>query len=262
MEKILSRDGTPIAFERMGTGPAIVLVDGALCSRRFGPMPGLAKLLSQHFTVFLYDRRGRGDSGDTKPYAREREVEDLEALIQEAGGSAFVLGLSSGGALALEGAARGLNITKLAVYEPPFMVDDGGHHAAANHEGQLNRLIASGRRGDAVKYFMREMIGAPPIVVVLMRLMPGGWRKLEAVAHTLPYDAAVMGDFSLPAARLAVVKIPVLAIHGEKTDVRLRRSVQAVADAVPRAQRRILKGQTHNVKPGVLTPALVEFFNG
>jgi pimeloyl-ACP methyl ester carboxylesterase len=142
---VRSKDGTPIAYERIGSGPALILVDGALCSRAFGPMPKLAPLLAQHFTVFFYDRRGRGDSGDTKPYARAREVEDVEALIMEAGGSAFVVGLSSGAALALEAAASKLNITKLAVYEPPFMVDPAAHQAAAGYEGQLNGMISAGR---------------------------------------------------------------------------------------------------------------------
>jgi len=261
MSKVLSKDGTAIAFDRLGRGKPLILVDGALCSRSFGPMPKLAPLLAQHFTVFTYDRRGRGDSGDTKPYAKEREVEDIAALIKEAGGSAFVLGLSSGAALALEAAASGLTITKLAAYEPPFMVDDGGRHAAAGHETQLNQLIEADCRGDAVTYFMRKMVGIPAIVVALMRLMPGVWSKLKAVAHTLPYDAAVMGDYSLPMRRLSSVTIPTLAIDGEKTDVRLRRAVQAVAEALPRAQRRTLKDQTHNVKPEVLTPTLVEFFS-
>ncbi len=260
VNKVLSRDGTPIAFDRLGAGPAIILVDGALCSRAFGPMPKLAPLLARHFTVFMYDRRGRGDSGDTMPYAREREVEDIAALIKEAGGSACMLGLSSGAALALEAAASGLNIAKLAVYEPPFMINDGGRHVAAGHEAQLKRLITAGRRGDAVKYFMREMVGVPAIFIALMRLMPRMWSKLKAVAHTLPYDAAVMGDFSLPTRRLASITIPTLALDGEKTDVRLRDAVQAVAAAVPNAQHRTLKGQTHNVKPEILTPVVMEFF--
>ena len=259
MKKVLSRDGTPIAFERFGAGPALILVDGALCSRAFGPMPKLAPLLARHFTVYMYDRRGRGESGDTKPYAKEREVEDIAALIREAGGSAFVVGLSSGAALALDAAASGLGITKLVVYEPPFVSDDFGH-AAPNHEAQLNRLIAAGRRGDAVRYFMRQMVGVPALFVAMMRVMFGVWRKLEAVAHTLPYDAAVLGDFTVPRQRLAAITVPTLAINGEKTDVRLRHAVQAVAAAVPGAQRRTLKGQTHNVAPKALTPVLVEFF--
>ena len=262
VSKIHSKDGTAIAFERMGEGPALILVDGALCSRSFGPMPKLAPLLARHFTVLIYDRRGRGDSGDTKPYAREREIEDLEALVREAGGSACVLGLSSGAALALEAAARGLNIRRLAIYEPPFMVDDGGHHASAGHEQQLNQLVAAGRRGKALTYFMRKMVGIPAIFVFLMRLIPGVWSKLKAVAHTLPYDAAVMGDWSVPARRLATITIPTLAAYGEKTDARLRRAVEAVVAAMPGAQLGTLRGQTHNVNPAVLAPVLVEFFAG
>jgi pimeloyl-ACP methyl ester carboxylesterase len=258
MRHVQSRDGTAIAYEQIGRGPALVLVDGALCSRSFGPMPKLAPLLARDFTVFMYDRRGRGASGDTKPYAREREVEDVAALIEEAGGEAFVLGLSSGAALALEAAASGLNITKLVLYEPPFMVD-APPAAHAGHEARLAALIAAGRRGDAVRYFMRTMVGLPAVFVVMMRLMPRVWRQLEAVAHTLPYDAAVMGDYSLPSRRLAAVSTPALVMDGEKTDRRLRRAVEAVAGVLPNAERRTLKGQTHNVKAEVLAPAVVEF---
>jgi len=170
-----SRDGTAIAYERLGSGPPLILVDGALCSRQFGPMPKFASLLAQHFTVFMYDRRGRGASTDTKPYAKEREVEDIEALIRDAGGSAFVMGVSSGAGLALEAAASGLRIGKLAVYEPPYMVRplDSERHARADHEEQLKRLLVAGKRGDAVKYFMRQMVGIPAIFVAMMRLMTG-----------------------------------------------------------------------------------------
>ncbi len=257
--KAISRDGTAIAYERSGKGPALILVDGALCSRRFGPMPQLAPLLAPHFTVHLYDRRGRGESGDTQPYAKEREVEDIAALIQEAGGSAFIVGLSSGAALALEAAASGLEIRKVAAYEPPF-VDENGQHGGAEHEHQLKRLLAEGNRRGAVKYFMRTMVGMPAPVVIMMQLLPWIWRKMEAVAHTLPYDAAVMSEFKVPAARLATIKIPTLAMHGTKTDVRLQKAARAVAEAVPGAQYRALAGQTHNVKPSVLTPAVLEFF--
>lgn len=259
MSNVVSRDGTTIAYEQMGRGPALILVDGALCSRSFGPMPKLAPLLAQDFTVFMYDRRGRGASGDTKPYHKAREVEDLAALVAEAGGSAFVLGLSSGAALAMEAAASGVNITRLALYEPPYMIGEDGHGV---HEGQLSRLIASDRRADAVKYFMRKMVGLPPVFVAMMQLMPGVWGKLKAVAHTLPYDAAVMGDYSLPAQRIAGISVPALVMDGEKTDARLHRAVQAVAAAIPNAERRTLKGQTHNVKAAVLAPVVVEFLTG
>ena len=260
MSHAISKDGTAIAYERTGGGPALILVDGALCSRSFGPMPKLAPLLAPHFTVYTYDRRGRGRSGDTQPYSNEREVEDIAALISEAGGSAFVLGLSSGGALALEAAASGLNITKVAAYEPPY-IDPTGERGAANHESRLKALVAEGNRGGAVQYFMRDMVGVPAFAVVMMRLMPWIWSKLKAVAHTLPYDAAVMNQFRIPATRFASIRIPTLAMHGAQTDVRLQQAAGAVADTIPGAQHVTLAGQTHNVKPDVLAPPVVEFFN-
>jgi pimeloyl-ACP methyl ester carboxylesterase len=257
MIQVISRDGTAIAYERSGSGPALILVDGALCSRSFGPMPKLAPLLTPHFTVYTYDRRGRGQSGDMQPYSREREVGDIAALIQAAGGSASLLGLSSGAALALEAAASGLDIKKVVAYEPPYVGADDQH--GAEHERHLKTLLGEGSRGDAVKYFMRDMVGVPGFVVFMMRLMPGIWRKMKAVAHTLPYDAAVMNEFKVPTTRFASIRIPVLAMHGSKTDVRLQKATRAVADAIPGAQHATLAGQTHNVKPGVLTPAVVKF---
>jgi pimeloyl-ACP methyl ester carboxylesterase len=256
---VTSRDGTRIGYERMGTGPALILVDGAMCSRAFGPMPKLAGELEQHFTVFVYDRRGRGDSGDTQPYSKAREVEDIEALVAAAGGSAFVLGLSSGGALALEAAASGARIDKLAVYEPPFMVDDA-RHATLDHEGKLRALVAAGERGAAVRYFMRDMIGIPAPVVLVMRLMHGVWRKLASIAHTLPYDAAIMGDWQVPAVRLGKLATPTLAMHGGKTDKRLRRAVEELVKVLPNVQCQALPGQSHNVSAAVLAPAVVAYF--
>jgi pimeloyl-ACP methyl ester carboxylesterase len=258
-KQAISKDGTPIAYETSGTGPALILVDGALCSRSFGPMPKLASRLAKHFTVYMYDRRGRGESGDTQPYSKAREVEDLGALIEKAGGSAFLLGLSSGGALALEAAASGLAIRKVAVYEPPY-VGASGHGGGATHERQLDRLLAAGDRGGAVRYFMTTMVGAPAAVVIIMRLMPWIWRKLRAVAHTLPYDAAVMNEFEVPTTRLSTISVPTLVLHGSKTDARLQRAARSVAEAVPEAQSLTLAGQTHNVSPAVLAPAVVTFF--
>jgi pimeloyl-ACP methyl ester carboxylesterase len=258
MSHVSSKDGTTIAYERSGSGRALILVDGALCSRAFGPSPKLAPLLARHFTVYAYDRRGRGQSGDTQPYSPVREVEDIAALIEAAGGSACLLGLSSGGALALEAAASGLRVEKVVAYEPPY-VDDSGQRGGAAHEGRLTRLLAAGDRGGAVKYFMKDMVGAPAVMVVMMRLMPWIWRQLEAVAHTLPYDAAVMNAFRIPRARFASIGVPALVMNGTKTDPRLREAAQTIAAAIPAARHRELAGQTHNVKPGVLMPAVVEF---
>lgn len=261
MSHVTSKDGTRIGYQRSGQGPALILVDGAMCSRDFGPMPKLAPLLAQRFTVYVYDRRGRGRSGDTPPYSPEREVEDVAALIQEAGGRASLVGLSSGGALALEAAASGLPIEKVVAYEPPY-VGASGNGGGADHLTRLQALVADDDRAGAVRYFMRSMVGVPAPMVVMMQLMPWIWRKLKAVAHTLPYDAAVMTGFEVPAARLAAVRVPALVMHGSKTDPRLARAAEAVAATVPGAQHRTLPGQTHNVSPAVLAPALVEFLAG
>jgi pimeloyl-ACP methyl ester carboxylesterase len=258
MSTVTSKDGTPIAYEKLGAGPALILVDGALCSRAFGPMPKLAARLARDFTVYLYDRRGRGESGDTLPYSPQREIEDLAALIEVAGGSACVVGLSSGAALALEAAAGGIGIRKVAAYEPPFIAA-AGNRSEGGHERALRSLIAAGKRGEAVKYFMR-MVRVPAFVIFMMQLMPNVWPKLKAVAHTLPYDVAVMGDFTVPAARIATIRVPTLVMDGEKTQERLQRAVDEIAQALPGAKRRTLKGQTHNVSADVLTPELVQFF--
>jgi len=238
VEKVTSKDGTVIAYERSGAGPAVILVDGALCSRAFGPTAKLAPLLAEHFTVFAYDRRGRGGSGDVQPYSKAREIEDIAALNRVAGGSASLLGLSSGAALALEAAAAGLGIRKVVAYEPPYVGQDS--KAGASYEGTLKKLIGEGRRGEAVKYFMRDMVQVPGIFVVLMQLMFGVWGKLKAVAHTLPYDAAVMGDFTVPSSRLRTIQTPALVMNGSKTDARLKRAAQAVAAALPNAKHVVL----------------------
>src|SRR3989441_38906 len=169
MNTVTSKDGTKIAYDKQGEGPAVILVYGALCYRSFGSLPELVKLLAPHFTVYNYDRRGRGDSGDTRPYAVEREVEDLEALIKEAGGSAFVCGFSSGAALALEAASRRLAITKLALYEPPFIVDDSRPSLPEDFATQLAELVSSDRRGDAAELFMTKAAEVPVEVVAQMR---------------------------------------------------------------------------------------------
>lgn len=191
MGKVISKDGTAIAFDKSGQGAAIILVYGAFTVRSQPTMVQLAALLAPHFTVFNYDRRGRGESGDTHPYAVEREVEDLAALIKEAGGSASVWGWSSGAALALEAAARGLAITKLALYEAPYIVDDSRPPLPKDCVTQITEMIASGRRGDAVEYFMTRTAEAPAAWVAQMRNTPM-WPELEAVAHTLIYDLAIM----------------------------------------------------------------------
>ncbi len=256
MNTVTSSDGTTIAFDQLGDGPPIILVGGGSVDRSANAP--LAALLASHFTVINYDRRGRGDSGDAPPYAVEREIEDLDALINEAGGSAFVYGTSSGGALALEAAASGLAITKLALWEPPFVLDESRRPPADQVE-RYDQMIAAGRRGDAVEYFMTKVVGLPPEFVAYARTQPF-WQAQKALAHTLAYDATIMGDHSLPVERAAAVTVPTLVLAGEANFPFMRETAQALADVVPDAQSRILEGQEHNVAPEALAPVLEEFF--
>jgi pimeloyl-ACP methyl ester carboxylesterase len=263
VSSVQSRDGTTIAFDRSGEGPPVILVGGALQHRAMDPQTAqLAALLAPSFTVFHYDRRGRGDSGDTAPYAVAREVEDIEALIDEAGGSAFLYGMSSGGALALEAAAKhGLAVTKLALYEAPFMVDDSRPRPPEDWATRIGELAASDRRGDAVELFLTEGPGVPAEMVAQMRSTPV-WPALESVAHTIPYDLTIMGDESLLAERVPSVAVPTLVIDGGASPAWMHNAADAVANALPNAQRRTLEGQTHEVSPEALAPVLEEFFAG
>jgi pimeloyl-ACP methyl ester carboxylesterase len=264
MNTVTSKDGTTIAFDRSGEGPAIILVGGAFQHRAIDPSTArLAELLAPNFTVYHYDRRGRGDSDDTAPYAVVREIEDLDALIQEAGGSAFIFGMSSGAVLALHATAAGLAITKLALYEPPFIVDDSRPPLPEDYRDRLTELLAAGRRGDAVELFMTEAVGVSAETVAPMRGAPF-WSAFEGVAHTLPYDDAIMGDTlsgkPLPAGRWAAVTIPTFVIDGGDSPAWAGTAVEALVDFLPDAQRRTLKGETHQVHPDVLAPDLEVFF--
>jgi pimeloyl-ACP methyl ester carboxylesterase len=259
---VTSRDGTPIAFTRSGDGPPLVLVDGAFCYRGMGPSSPLAALLARTYTVFTYDRRGRAESGDTPPYAVEREVEDLEAMIGEAGGASYVWGISSGAALALEAARRGAGITKLALYEAPFVVDDSRQPIPADIATQLSDLVVAERRDEAVRLFLRQM-GAPGIVIGLMRLLPV-WPKLRRVAHTLPYDMTIVTPYqrglALPADHWSDTMTPTLVMVGGKSPAWLQHSARALADVLPNASHRVIERQTHNVKAKSLVQPLEEFF--
>jgi pimeloyl-ACP methyl ester carboxylesterase len=262
MPTVTSADETTIAYSTTGSGPPLIMVDGALGYRALGFSDKLAAELADRFTVYTYDRRGRGESGDTAPYAVEREVEDIAALIGEAGGSAHLYGISSGAALALEAANQGLPIERLALYEIPFVLDDTREPMDPDYLPNVEGAIAAGKPGDAVKHFMR-LVGVPGPFVAVMPLMPM-WKKLKASAHTLPYDKAALGDTGsgrpLPADRTSGVTVPTLAIAGGKSPEWLRNSMVAVANAIPTAEYRTLEGQTHNVKAKVLAPVLAEFF--
>ncbi|QGV78370.1 alpha/beta fold hydrolase [Streptomyces ficellus] len=255
---VTSGDGTLLAYERRGEGPPLVLVSGALGTR--ASEAALAGLLAPHFTTYTYDRRGRGDSGDGAGppvrHAVEREVDDLAAVIATAGGGAAVHGTSSGGALALEAAAAGLPITRLSVYEPPYDTDPAARDGFTERAQRLGRLLADGRRGDALALFLSD---TPAAELAGLRASPQ-WPALEALAHTLPYDHAVLGDSLVPAARLAAVTARVLVIDGGASPAWLRDTARAVAHALPNARHSTLTGQTHAVTPQVLAPSLTAFF--
>jgi pimeloyl-ACP methyl ester carboxylesterase len=256
METVTSRDGTTIAFDKLGEGPPAVLVCGGSVDRMADA--AIAQQLASVFTVFNYDRRGRGDSGDTPPYAIEREVEDIQAVIEAAGGSAFLWGSSSGAALALIAVENGVSASKLALWEPPYIPDEFPKPPEDQVE-QYETMVAEGRRGDAVEYFMSKVVGMPPEFVAGAREQPF-WAASEALAHTLAYDARIMSDYAVPVDRAASVKVPTLVIAGGADLPWMRQTAQALADALPDGRVRFLEGQGHDVDPAVLAPVLVEFF--
>jgi pimeloyl-ACP methyl ester carboxylesterase len=258
MSILTSKDGTAIAFDKQGQGPAVILVDGAMCYRNAGPMTPLAALLETDFTVFTYDRRGRGESSDTLPFAVEREIEDIEALIKEAGGSAFVYGISSGGALSIAAATRLPSIKKLALYEVPYVaLDESGRQAAAEYTKRLTEILSTGQRGDAIALFMTR-VGMPAEAMAGMRHSPM-WAGLEAIAPTLGYDNAVMGDSTVPP-QAASISVPTLVMDGGASPAFLRDAAKTLANAIPGAQYRTLEGQTHDVAATATAPVLKEFF--
>jgi pimeloyl-ACP methyl ester carboxylesterase len=259
MNTVTSRDGTLIAYERLGDGPPVILVCGGSVDRSSNAP--LAALLASHFTVFNYDRRGRGDSGDTPPYAIEREVEDIDAMVEAAGGSAYLYGSSSGAALALE-AARMLptRITKLALWEPPY-IPEGYPRPPADTAKTYTDLVAAGRRGDAVEFFMAKVVGLPAEFVAQARSSPW-WPAQEALAHTLAYDATIMGDYALPTERVAAVTIPTLVLDGGASFPFMHPTAQALANLLPNGRQRTLEGQSHDIAAEALAPVLEDFFKG
>jgi len=261
-EFAVSKDGTRIAFERAGSGPVLVLVDGALCFRGFGPARELSAQLTDRYTVVIYDRRGRGESGDTQPYAPQREFEDLAAVIDASGGDGSVMGQSSGAGIVYRAAAAGVPMRRLAGYEAPWVglrpAKDG---TPRDYLGELRAMVSRGENGKAVGYFMVKMVGGPFFLPLVMRLMPRVWKQLQATATTLPYDAEVMGaQFEPPLDELSRIAVPSLVLCGGKSPDEMKAAQQTVAATIPGAQHRILPGQTHQVSASALAPALAEFF--
>jgi pimeloyl-ACP methyl ester carboxylesterase len=260
-QTVTSKDGTEIAYDQQGEGPAVILVAGALCTRLSWSGPELARLLAPQFTVYNYDRRGRGDSGDTQPYAAEREIEDLDALITAAGGSASLYGHSSGAALALEAAAAlGDKVAKLAMYDAPYHEDPGAWPAWNTYLGRLAEALAADRRGDAVALFM-AYVGTPAEHIEGMRHAPF-WSALEAIAPTLAYDhIALLGeDARVPAERAAAVRVPAFVMSGGESHPVMRDAARVLSRAMPHAQLRTLEGQAHDVHSETLAPVLEAFF--
>ncbi len=263
MQVVTSKDGTTIAYDKQGQGPAVILVAGALCTRLGWSGPYLSNLLAPHFTVYNYDRRGRGDSGDTKPYAIAREVEDIEALVDVAGGSAYLYGHSSGAALVLEVAIQlGQKIKKLALYEAPYHKEAADQQAFRDYIKQLTHALAADRKGDAVAAFM-QYVGMPTDQIAAMRQSPA-WPQLESIAPTLAYDhTAILGeDSSIPAEQIALITAPTLVMNGGASFPFMDETAQVLSKAIPHAKRYTLQGQTHDVAPEALAPVLVDFFLG
>jgi len=258
MSTVTSADGTAIAYEQSGSGPALILVDGGMCYRAAGPMRPLAALLSDAFTVYAYDRRGRGESTDTLPYAVAREVEDVRALIAQAGGEAYLYGISSGAALAMTTAATGPGVAKLAMYEPPYVGELDGGTSAKEYIAQLHELLDAGRRGDAVALFMSK-VGMPPEAIVGFRASPA-FAVLEAIAPTLAYDAEILTGERVPRELAATVTAPALVLGGGASPEFLQEAARAAAEALPAGEFRMLDGQTHDVAPDALAPVLIDFF--
>jgi pimeloyl-ACP methyl ester carboxylesterase len=261
METVRSADGTAIAYDQAGHGPLLIIVDGAMNTRSSGTKPQLVDLLAAHFTVLSYDRRGRGDSGDTQPYTAGREIEDIEALIDRAGPPAYLYGLSSGGCLALNAAAQlGPKVSKLAMYEVPYSDDPAFQQAYAQYREQLAGALAGNRRGDAVAAFVR-FVGTPADQVEAMRQAPF-WRGMETIAPTLAYDADVIGqDPSVPVKRAAQVEAPALVMYGTAGPPFMAETARTLSKALPHAELRALDGQDHNVDPAVLAPVLTAFLS-
>jgi pimeloyl-ACP methyl ester carboxylesterase len=266
MGTVRSKDGTTIAFDAWGDGQPLIMVDGATAHRAVNPTNAeVGQLLREEFRVYAYDRRGRGDSTDTAPYAVQREIEDLAALIAEAGAPAMVFGWSSGAVLALDAAADGLPISRLALFEPPFVVDGSRPPLPDDYVRRLDDATANGRPGDAAELFLTAAAGMPAEAVAGVRQSPF-WPALEAVAHTIAYDGRIMGSTMsgapLPSDRWAAVTAPVLVMHGNGTEPWLIAAARALAELLPTASLRAVEGQQHSAAADVLATALRGFAYG
>jgi pimeloyl-ACP methyl ester carboxylesterase len=257
MERVTSKDGTKIALERSGRGPAVVIVGGALTHRTLQGDEALVARLSEQFTVYTYDRRGRGDSADTQPYAVEREIEDIESIIERAGQGACVYGTSGGAALAMQAAAKlgPSKVRKLALYDTPYGQEKRAFDA---QKKGVNDLVTTGKPGDAAAFFL-SAIGTPPRALEALKASPD-WTAMKKVDFTLVYDYAVLGDGAIPREVAKAIAIPTLVMNGEGSMAFMQATADQIAELVPHAERKILKGQAHAAKAEVVAPVLIEFF--
>lgn len=263
MSTVTSADGTTIAFEAYGAGRPLILIDGATAHRAVNPTNDeVGQLLSDDLRTYVYDRRGRGASTDTAPYAIQREIEDIAALIEDAGQPAILFGWSSGALLALDAAAAGLPIAGLALFEPPVVVDDVRPPLPSDYVEQLDAFVAEGRRDKAAELFMTAAAGMPAEAIPGMKQSPY-WAPVEEIAHTIAYDGRIMGTTMsgnpLPSDRWADVKAPVLVLHGDKTWPALSAGAQAVAAHLPTATLKVIPGENHGTEAATLAPVLREF---
>ncbi len=262
-EYVASADGTRIAYERTGQGPTLLVVEGALCHRAMGAFDELAPILKDRFTVVGYDRRGRGQSeAGTSPYEVQREVEDLVAVLERVDAAASVFGMSSGAALSLEAARQGALLARLAVYEPPFILDSSHPADDPGFTDRLRDLVARGRRTRAVQAFLR-LLGVPAPVVLVMPLLPV-WKKLTASADTLPHDFEIVSPYrrGLPLGdgHYAGITVPTLLIAGGKSPQYMQQAPVHIAAQIHDATTAILPGQTHEVDAAVIAPVLARHF--
>ena len=258
MQTVTSHDGTPIAYDTTGAGPFLIVVNGALSYRKSEGIEELATALAQNFTVLTFDRRGRGESGDTKPYTADREIEDIAALIDNAGGSAYLYGSSSGAALALRAAEKlgPGKVKKLAMYEPPYgAVDEAGFMAERD---TISRLVSAGKPGDAVLVFMQNR-GTPPDQLDAMKQSPA-WNDFVKMGPTLLYDFDVMQDGQVPEAIARKISIPVMILTGEKSPAFMHTTATRLAAIIPGSTHKTLPGQTHQASAEAVVPVLLEFF--
>lgn len=261
---VISKDGTKLAYSVIGNGLALVLVDGAFCHRKFGANENLPYFLLKGFKVFTYDRRGRNESENTSPYTVEKEVEDLQAIVEIAGGHVFAYGISSGAALVLEAARRGVKFRRILLFEAPFVTDNSRKPIPNEFQETLEQLISDKKMGEAVSYFLKEGVGLNNFIIWIMKLMPA-WKAMKANSATLHYDAKIIEEEGsgkpLQADKWGHIEAPMLVVSGSKSEKWAQNSMKELANILPNANHKTLIGQNHIVKPDVIAQEIISYFN-